>query len=128
MTLRLRAPTALPEVLSSIPSNQWWLTTICNGHLILSSAGQCTHICEVNVVGASRAGTNVASGGGGGGWGGGVGVGGAGRGYFVLEDIIFEILPLKDHQRLSGIFQLVGHMKGFYEELRSYSCPGMLLQ
>ena len=27
----LRAPTALPEALSSIPSNQWWLTTISSG-------------------------------------------------------------------------------------------------
>ena len=30
MAQRFRAPTALPEVLSSIPSNQWWLTTTCN--------------------------------------------------------------------------------------------------
>ena len=27
----LRALTALPEVLSSIPSNYMWLRTICNG-------------------------------------------------------------------------------------------------
>ena len=26
----LRVLTALPEVLSLIPSNTWWLTTICN--------------------------------------------------------------------------------------------------
>jgi hypothetical protein len=26
----LRALAALPKVMSSIPSNQWWLTTICN--------------------------------------------------------------------------------------------------
>jgi hypothetical protein len=32
MAQLLRALTALPEVLSSIPSNHvWWLTTICNG-------------------------------------------------------------------------------------------------
>jgi len=30
MAQRLRALTALPKVLSSIPSNTWWLTTICN--------------------------------------------------------------------------------------------------
>ena len=27
----LRALAALPEVLSLIPSNHWWITTICNG-------------------------------------------------------------------------------------------------
>jgi hypothetical protein len=27
----LRALTALPEVLNSIPFTAWWLTTICNG-------------------------------------------------------------------------------------------------
>jgi hypothetical protein len=27
----LRALTALPEVLNSIPATTWWLTTICNG-------------------------------------------------------------------------------------------------
>jgi Fe-S cluster biosynthesis and repair protein YggX len=31
MAQRLRALTAFPEILSSIPSNRWWLTTICNG-------------------------------------------------------------------------------------------------
>jgi len=30
MAQRLRALTALPEVLSSIPATTWWLTTICN--------------------------------------------------------------------------------------------------
>jgi hypothetical protein len=31
MAQQLRALTALPEVLSSIPKTTWWLTTICNG-------------------------------------------------------------------------------------------------
>jgi hypothetical protein len=38
MAQRLRALAALPEALSSIPSNHtWWLTTICNGILMPSS-------------------------------------------------------------------------------------------
>jgi hypothetical protein len=31
MAQQLRALTALPEILSSIPITTWWLTTICNG-------------------------------------------------------------------------------------------------
>jgi hypothetical protein len=37
MAQQLRAMTALPEVLSSIPATIWWLTTICNGNPMSSS-------------------------------------------------------------------------------------------
>jgi hypothetical protein len=52
MAQQLRALTALPEVLSSIPITTWWLTTIYNGLQcplwVCGRQLQSTHINKIN--------------------------------------------------------------------------------